>query len=194
MGIYLEHKNKEFRMKKVIAASVMALALATSASAEVKVGLGYTLSSANGVDALFATPANIRVPIDFDFGLRIEPELGFGSGTDDGNNQKEEFWTRTIAVGGYYNLWAVEKVNFYAGGRLAYTSGEVDTTNKNTGVLTTSDFDDTSLQGLFGAEYMFTQDFSFGAQAGLEFKKGSYGNNDTDSVGTVGHILVHYFF
>ena len=183
-------------MKKVIAASVMAMALATGAAAEVKVGLGYAFT-----DGLFSgayegepQPANIRVPIDFDFGLRIEPELGFGSGTNEDNNQKTEYTTRTIAIGGYYNLWAVEKVNFYAGGRLALTNGTRDVTNKNTGVKNANDFDDTSLQGLFGAEYMFTQDFSFGAQAGLEFKSGSYGNNDTDSIGTVGHILVHYFF
>ena len=175
-------------MKKVIAALVMAMALATGASAAVKVGLGYTVSDAIGNNA--PLPANIRVPIDFDFGLRIEPELGFGTSTVDNNNgNKVEVTQRTVAVGGYYNIWNVEKVNFYAGGRLALTDGTTEETGK-----ADVDFDNTSLQGLFGAEYMFTEDFSFGAQAGLEYQSGSNGNTDTDSIGTVGHLLIHYFF
>ena len=112
--------------------------------------------------------------------------------SNNNNGNKTEVTQRTVAVGGYYNIWAVEKVNFYAGGRLALTDGETETTAA--GITTTADFDNTSLQGLFGAEYMFTEDFSFGAQAGLEFQSGSNGNTDTDSIGTVGHLLIHYFF
>ena len=177
-------------MKKVIAASVMAMALATGASAAVKVGLGYTISDALGSSAgsgtqNSGTPANIRVPIDFDFGLRIEPELGFGSSTANQGGVDLTDTTRTIAVGGYYNLWAVEKVNFYAGGRLAL----INTERENVGGGTTNT-DNTSLQGLFGAEYMFTENFSFGAQAGLEV----IGGDDPTGYGTVSHLLIHYFF
>ncbi len=169
-------------MKKVIAASVMAMALTTGASADVKVGLGYTI--ADGQNSGIAQPANIRVPIDFDFGLRIEPELGFGS-TTTGNIDTTR---TTLAVGGYYNLWAVEKVNFYAGGRLAFNKSSIDTTAG--GLTVTTDSSSTSIQGLFGAEYMFTEDFSFGAQAGLEV----IGGDDPTGYATVSHLLVHYFF
>ena len=93
-----------------------------------------------------------------------------------------------MAVGGYYNLWAVEKVNFYAGGRLAINSRSDETTVG--GVTTTVDDDYTSLQGLFGAEYMFTENFSFGAQAGLEVISG----DDPTGYQTVSHLLIHYFF
>ena len=190
-------------MKKVIAASVMAMALATGASAEVKVGLGYTLADTEAINGLFAQPANIRVPIDFDFGLRIEPELGFGSTVnDDPQNDKETRTTKTLAVGGYYNLWNVEKVNFYAGGRLSYTSGEREIKdNVGTNATYTQDTTDIGVQGLFGAEYMFTEDFSIAAQAGLEIVSGTETDSragrkdvDTSSVGTVGHVLIHYFF
>ena len=65
-------------MKKVIAASLMALTVgSTAAMADLKVGIGYTIPT-DGVAV-----ANIRVPLDFDFGLRIEPEIGFITGTDD---------------------------------------------------------------------------------------------------------------
>lgn len=183
-------------MKKVIATSVMALALgATAASAEVKVGLGYTI--ADGIfNQYVSQPANIRVPIDFDFGLRIEPEIGLGTETTTNNgpfNVDETTTYRTLAVGGYYTIWKVEKVNFYAGGRLGLTQVEAENWN-GTGGVDTVKTDYTSLQALFGAEYMFTEDFSFGAQAGLEYVSGSGGTSDSDSMGTVTHLLIHYFF
>ena len=175
-------------MKKVIAASVMAMALATGAAAEVKVGLGYTIADTEAINALFRQPANIRVPIDFDMGLRIEPELGFGSTTDTSGRVDLTDSSRTIAVGGYYNLWNVEKVNFYAGGRLAliHTERENDT---GTGISTTTD-DSTTIQGLFGAEYLITPEFTVAAQAGLEIKSLENGSG----YGTVGHVVLRYFF
>ena len=190
-------------MKKIIAASAMAMVLATGAAADVKVGLGYTLFDSQYSGAFFGLPANIRVPIDFDFGLRIEPELGFGSFVeDDPGYEKETSTAKTLAFGAYYNVWNVEKVNFYAGGRLAYVTDETETKD-NVGTTPTYTRDSTTigLQGLFGAEYMFTEDFSIAAQAGLEFTSGTEsdsrpGNKDVDtsSVGTVGHVLIHYFF
>ena len=175
-------------MKKIIAASTMALALATTASADLKVGLGYTLIDGLATQGTGYSPANLRVPIDFDFGLRIEPELAFGSTTDTGGRIDLTDSTRTLAVGGYYNLWNVDKVTFYAGGRLAliHTENERDT---GTGINTTTT-DDTTLQGLFGAEYAFTPVFTVAAQAGLEFQSLENGSG----YGTVGHVVLRYFF
>jgi len=190
-------------MKKIIVASVMTMTLVTGAFADVKVGLGYTLADLNGASGLFGEPANIRIPIDFDFGLRIEPEVAFGFKTDDDPNwAKVTTTTRKLAIGAYYKLWNVEKVNFYAGGRLAYSNNEreyepyVGTTLPYTDETTTL-----GLQGLFGAEYMFTEDFSIAAQGGLELmsstesdSRAGHSDADVTSVGTVGHILLHYFF
>ena len=190
-------------MKKIIVASAMTMALVTGAVADVKVGLGYTLFDSQYSGALFRMPANIRVPIDFDFGLRIEPELGFGSFVeDDPGYEKETSNTRTLALGAYYNIWNVEKVNFYAGGRLSYVTGETEhKDNVGTTPTYTRDNSTIGLQGLFGAEYMLTEDFSIAAQAGLEFTSGTESDSrpgrkdvDTSSVGTVAHVLIHYFF
>ena len=172
-------------MKKVIAASVMAMALATGAAAEVKVGLGYTLLDSFASAGTGYNPANLRVPIDFDFGLRIEPELGFGSSTANNGGVDLTDTTRTLAVGGYYNLWAVEDVNFYAGGRLALINFERELAGGGT-----ANTDNTSLQGLFGAEYAITPVFTVAAQAGLEV----IGGDDPTGYGTVGHVVLRYFF
>ncbi len=185
-------------MKKVIAASVMAMALATGASAEVKVGLGFGIDAWSSLSGAMTGSTNpqstIRVPIDFDFGLRIEPELGFVKGSEDSANWEADYQGVSIAVGGYYNLWKVDKVNMYAGGRLGISKGTYDETEKSTGITTSSDRDAVSLQGLFGAEYYFTENMSFAAQAGLEFGSSSVGNNDDQWVGTVSSLVIRYFF
>jgi len=177
-------------MKKIIATSLMALTLgAAAASAEVAVGLGYAISP----NDVISTPgANIRVPIDFDFGLRIEPEIGISSITEEAGNQKTEEDRIVVAVGGYYNLWKVKEVNMFAGGRLYMTKGSSDQTVN--GVTTGRDIDGYGARALFGAEYFFVQNISFTAQAGLEYMKESVGNDDTKKTGTVGELVLRYFF
>jgi len=159
-------------MKKIIVASVLAMGLmSTTASAEVNVGLGLAVGASNATEA-----AGIRVPIDFDFGLRLEPELGFA---------KDIY---TLAFGAYYTFMKVEEVNLFAGGRLGYT-------NVSSGPI---DFSGTSLQALVGAEYFVVPNrFSIAAQVGLENatgglnKSNNYGNT---TFGTTGALIGHYFF
>ena len=156
-------------MKKIIAASAMALALTTSASAGVNVGLGYAAGSSNAIEA-----TGVRVPIDFDFGLRIEPELGVSK------------HLKTLAVGGYYTLTQVEQVNLFVGGRLGLTLADYVT-----------DPTGTSLQALAGAEYFLVdKKFSIAVQVGLEATAGDLNkdwNNDSD-FGTTGAVIGHFFF
>jgi len=187
-------------MKKIIAASLMALVIgATSASAEVKVGLGFGIDALSSLSGSFdsfntAPQATIRVPVDFDMGLRVEPEIGIIKGTIEDPAQKDEYEGVVLALGGYYNLWKVEKVNVYAGGRLSLAKGTNDRKNKNTGVTNSIDTDSISLQALFGAEYYFVENMSFAAQAGLEFLSASEGNEDTTQVGTMSQLVLRYFF
>jgi len=156
------------------------MVLATTASAGLKVGLGYNLS-----DALSGgNQASIRVPLDFDFGLRVEPELGFGSSTVTARGKDYTSSNFVLGVGGYYNLWSVDKINFYTGGRLAIEKTSNDTD------IDTLDYTATSLQGLFGAEYGITDNFSLAAQVGVELGVGS----DVSTFGTVGHVILRYFF
>jgi len=183
------------KMKKILATSLMALTLgAATASAEIAVGLGYAISP---MDDISTPGANIRVPIDFDFGLRIEPEIGISSSSEepvDDPNRKYEIDRIVVAVGGYYNLWKVKEVNMFAGGRLYMTKGNYDVTNRTTGVTQSNDIDGYGARALFGAEYFFVQNISFTAQAGLEYMKESIGNNDTKKTGTVGELVLRYFF
>ena len=181
-------------MKKIIAATTVALALATTASAELKVGVGFNLS-----EALNGGTTSIRVPLDFadiGNGLRIEPELGFKSSTDSSGKKDVTDSSFVLAVGGYYNLWTVEKLNFYAGGRLAIenSKNEYVTSSPSFGGGTSysvesNKYNTTAIQGLFGAEYGITEDFTVAAQAGLQFNVG-----DTTGAQTVGHVVLRYFF
>jgi len=183
------------KMKKIIATSLMALTLgAAAASAEVAVGLGYAISP---MDDISTPGANIRVPIDFDFGLRIEPEIGISSSSEETTNNagvttKTEEDRIVVAVGGYYNLWKVKEVNMFAGGRLYMTKGSSDITTP--AGTTGRDIDGYGARALFGAEYFFVQNISFTAQAGLEYMKESVGNDDTKKTGTVGELVLRYFF
>ena len=168
-------------MKKIIATSVMALALATSASAEMNVGIGLNLG-----DVLNGNSVSVRVPLDLvGKGIRIEPELGF-SRTSYSSTVDYTSSSYTIACGGYYNLWTVDKMNIYAGGRLAIErvaqDNAFDEFNENTTGF--------GIQGLFGAEYLMTDKFTVAAQAGIELGFGS----DISTFATVGHVVVRYFF
>ena len=151
-------------MKKLIAASVLAMGMmTTAATADVKVGLGYAAGSSAAKEA-----PGVRVPIDFDFGLRLEPELGFG--TD----------VFTLAFGAYYTFMKIDEVNLFAGGRFGYTSHSGG--NNRTG---------TTLQGLVGAEYFVVPNkFSVAAQVGLE----AAGGDLNDNFGTTGAVIGHFFF
>ena len=158
-------------MKKIIAASAMAMVLATGASAELNVGLGFAAGASNAEEA-----AGVRVPIDFDFGLRIEPELGFSK------------HLTTLAVGGYYTLAEVEKVNLFVGGRLGFTKADYAT--DPTGI---------SIQALVGAEHFIVENkFSVAVQVGLESATGDLNKynsyNSSTNFGTTGAVIGHYFF
>ena len=157
-------------MKKIVLTSLLMLSILTSAAfAEgLKVGIGYGAGSSIAFEA-----STIKVPLDFDFGLRIEPELGISEKLI------------TLAVGGYYGIMKVEGINVYAGGRLGLTKG--DYVGDPTG---------TSLQAVVGTEYFLVdKKLSLALQVGLEVASGdlngsAYNNN---GYGTTGSITVRYF-
>ena len=152
-------------MKKIIAASVLAMGMmTTAATADVNVGVGYG-----------AGENSIRVPIDFDNGFRIEPDIGFG--TD----------TYTVGVGGYYTIAEVSKINLFAGGKIDYTSFTF-------GNFNTSRMD---FAGVVGAEYFVVENkMSIAAEVGLGLYGGiTYEHETSDSAfGTTGTIIGRYFF
>ena len=152
-------------MKKLIAASVLAMGMmTTAATADVNIGIGYGTGE-----------KSVRMPIDFDNGFRIEPDIGFG--TD----------TFTIGVGGYYNFAKVEKINLFGGGKIDFTS-------RSNGGASSSSMD---FAGLVGAEYFVVENkMSIAAQVGLGVKGGddtAYGSTD-GSFGVTGGLVGRYFF
>ena len=168
-------------MKKIIAGSAIALALTTTAWADMNIGIGLTLN-----DIVSGNGTSVRVPLDLvGKNIRIEPELGFSRASYSGNKDYSSS-QYTIACGGYYTLWNVDKVNFYTGGRFAIERRAVDDDYSKFSENTTG----FGLQGLFGAEYLLTEKFSVAAQAGLELGFGS----DVSTFGTVGHVIIRYFF
>jgi len=159
-------------MKKMIIASFLMMSLAVSSAFALeglKIGVGYGVGSNVAMEA-----STIKVPLDFDFGLRVEPEIGITERL------------KTLAVGGYYNLMEIEGIEMSAGGRLGFTLG--DYSSDPTGI---------SLQALVGAEHYLVKDkLSISLQAGLEIATGDlnskaiYGDN---GYGTVGLITLRYF-
>ncbi len=195
-------------MKKGIAATAVALTLAsTVANAEVKVGLGFGIDAMSSLSGLFyseiGTATSIRVPIDFDFGLRIEPDVIFGAYTREqdywmGGTEEQVTTITGLGVGAYYTLWKRDKINFYAGGRLGYSSINYETTYSNGTPSNESGENRVNLQGLFGAEYYFVEEMSFAAQVGLDLynAKGTGDNSDSkgSGLGTVSTLVLRYFF
>lgn len=147
--------------------------------------------------------STIRVPIDFESGLRIEPDILIGtdmSEEDSGTGTRERTSTTLgLGVGAYYTLWKKDKLDFYAGGRLGIASYNYDVNYKNTA---STDYEyganRVSLQGLFAAEYYFVENMSFAAQVGLETytAKGTGDDSDekTNGMGTVSSLVLRYFF
>ncbi len=196
-------------MKKVIAASLMALTVGTTAAtADVKVGLGFGIDALSSLSGLFygetGPISSIRVPIDFDFGLRIEPDLLIGADTSEedaggGGTRERTSSTVGLGVGAYYTLWKHDKLDFYVGGRLGFTSYNYEVNYKDSA---SADYEyggnRVSMQGLFAAEYYFVDNMSFAAQVGLEayHEKGTGDDSDQEAngMGTVSSLVLRYFF
>lgn len=191
-------------MKKMIAASALALTvLTTTATADVKVGLGFGIDALSSLTGIFygesGPISTIRVPIDFESGLRIEPDILLGRYTSETDTRESTSTTVGLGVGAYYTLWKKDKLHFYTGGRLGFTNYNYDVNYKNS---LSTDYEEggnrVSLQGLFAAEYYFVDDMSFAAQVGLEgyHEKGTgdYSDRTTDGVGSVASLVIRYFF
>ncbi len=195
-------------MKKAIVASAVALTvLTTTATADVKVGLGFGIDALSSLTGLLygetGPISTIRVPIDFESGLRIEPDILIGSDmseSDSGTGTRERTSTTLgLGVGAYYSFLKKDKFDLYAGGRLGFTSYNYDVNYKNTA---STDYEyganRVSLQGLVAAEYYFVENMSFAAQVGLEAYTekgtGDYSDEKANGMGTVSSLVIRYFF
>ncbi len=161
-----------------IGAMAIALALAAPASAQqpsqgrVGIGLGLPthsfgslLSTLGGATGVFEGP-QIYVPINVSPNLRIEPQFGYISATDDDLHETDSAFT--IGAGAFYVAPMGQQTNIYAGGRLALIWTK-DENHTGGGLLVKTTQRATSLAPVFGGEYAVSPRFSVGAEAQLNF-------------------------
>jgi len=160
-------------VKKILATSLLGAALATAAMAEdaTTIGVGVGLSNDSYV---------LRLPININKEVRVEPEFGLDY-QNDTNNDHTGF---VMGAGGYYMMQPSTNVNFYVGGKLLVDYYHYDYGNGN---------DDTITQFVLGPvggfEYMLDRHVSLGGEAGVYL-----GVGDLTTVNTQGQAILRYFF
>ena len=99
-------------MKKVILSSIVAAAIATSASAGMKVGMGVDMlttisnpvATAGTFGASIGSTPVVRIPVDLDGGIRVEPRIAYATATNDFTGADVATTLTVMGIGGYYNL------------------------------------------------------------------------------------------
>jgi len=160
-------------MSKPLTTTLLCAALSVSAMAvePTQIGVGVGLSDSS---------TTLRLPINLDSTLRIEPEFGFSFQNADNND-----YTNILAGAGLYLMQQPsEKINLYYGGKMLVDYKSYD---RGTG------FDDSETQlvlgAAFGFEYMFDRHFSAGGEAGAYL-----GFGDATNIETQGLALLRYYF
>ncbi len=125
---------------------------------------GSLLSTAGTATGMFEGP-QIYVPINVSPNLRIEPQFGYFSNTDDEVDETDSAFT--LGAGVFYVAPVSERTNIYAGGRLAFTWTKDEDHAGTTFTKTTQR--NTSIAPVFGGEYSPSPRFSVGAEAQLNF-------------------------
>jgi len=160
-------------VKKVLATSLLGAVLATAAMAEdaTTIGVGVGLSNDSYV---------LRLPININKEVRVEPEFGLDY-QNDTNNDHTGF---LMGAGGYYMQQPAMNVNIYMGGKILVDYYHYDFGNGNDGTTT-----QIVLAPVGGFEYMFGSHVSVGGEAGVYL-----GFGDLTTVNTQGQAILRYFF
>lgn len=183
----------------MLAALVAAPALATAQpGAATRVGVGvriepaFVLPNQNG-GALAGAAPSFSLPIDVNGLVRIEPEVGFVSNTQESGSST--ITARQLAVGlAVGALVPREDVTLTAGARVRYLrfSFEFD-----------GDFglSDGTVSGFgigpfVGGEYPFSGRFALGGEAGVEYRGYDFDSENVDAsvVTTTAALSVRFFF
>lgn len=171
-------------VKKALATSLLMGIIASSASADeqAKIGVGVGLSDST---------TTLRLPIELQSNLRLEPE--FGLNYQDGDNvdttgivHGDNVDTTNIVLGTgiYLTHQPSPAINLYYGGKVLIDYTSYDYGNGNDDSMTQF-----VLGGVFGFEYYLDRHFSAGGEAGAYL-----GFGDTTSLKTQGLALLRYYF
>ena len=147
----------------------------------------------------FGASPVISVPIDISGVVRIEPEVGYLSSSQDNNGQ--EFTARQTVLGVAISaLVPANDITLTAGGRVRYlrNSFEFDFGGSNTSESTSSAL---AIGPVVGGEYPFSRRFAIGGEVGLEYRSfsfdddngGSRNDVDASSVSTTAAVTVRFF-
>jgi len=160
-------------VKKALATSLLMGIIASSASADeqAKIGVGVGLSDST---------TTLRLPIELQSNLRLEPE--FGLNYQDGDNV--DTTGIVLGTGIYLTHQPSPAINLYYGGKVLIDYTSYDYGNGNDDSMTQF-----VLGGVFGFEYYLDRHFSAGGEAGAYL-----GFGDTTSLNTQGLALLRYYF
>ncbi len=169
-------------IKKTLVGLALAATCITTASADPKIGVGMALTSED---------TTIRVPIDIDTQLRIEPEFSFGYVSGDNGFSNSSFGIGT----GVYMLAQPEKsINMYFGGKIGFKN---ESTSSNTNNLvnainlaqTGNGGSSFYLAPAAGFEYFLHPKVSLGGEASFTFGFGDFTN-----IGLTTATTLRYYF
>ena len=184
----------------LLAAPVLASAQPGSTT---RFGLGVRLEVApiftpnqNGFSA--ATSPVISVPIDVSGVVRVEPEVGYVSFSQDQGGQDNT--SRQTSLGlAVSALVPANDVTLTAGGRVRYvrSHSEVDFGGSDTFESTVSAL---AVGPVVGGEFPFSRRFAIGGEVGLEYRSFSLDEDndpndefDLSSIGTTAAVTVRFF-
>ena len=158
-------------MKKIVHSVVVAaISLSTVAFADVKVGSGVALTS-NG--------SSVKVPLDINSKMRVEPEVAFGYKSD-GDNSYTNFG---LMAGVYLMSQPAKKINLFYGGKLGFSvsSSKVGSVSNSDTIV--------NLIPTAGFEYFLDPKVSVGGEAGFGF-----GFGDVTNIGLTTATTLRYYF
>lgn len=152
-------------------AAVAALSVSAIATEPTKIGVGMGLSS---------NSASLRLPIDIQKDLRIEPEFGLSYWNKDNTSSTGLL----VGSGAYLMQQPSAAINLYYGGKLLIDYHNYDPDQGSSD--STTQF---LLGGVFGFEYMLERHVSVGGEAAAYL-----GFGDATSLQTQGQALLRYYF
>lgn len=123
-------------------------------------------------DVSFLSAPEISVPIQVG-SLRIEPSLGFLSGSTEDTEAEEKATARVIdfGVGAYYAV-RTEQSHIYVGPRLAMSSYSSESTSTaDDGIDVSRTQTNLKLSAVVGGEYFLSPSFAIGAEGRLSYTK-----------------------
>ncbi len=155
-------------------------------------------------DAFFIDSATLLVPININGTVRIEPEIGYGRASASRDRDDFDFKATTsilsLGVGVMPLLRRGNDTFLYAGGRVRFyqlkRTVEVGSPFGGDDERSDSSF---GIAPVAGGEYFFSDWFSLGGEAGLEYRSVNTDEDDEQeidqsSLSTLGAVYVRFYF